>query len=206
MKQHAAWRHPEVDMPGGIFRGGPGRPVRLPGPAPACLRRRAAAPDPGPPASLTADRPRAGGAEDAGGGPVKPGHVPANLVVTLDTVKGMWATSWASSARPTAPRAVARARELSLIPGRGPSQPRPGHCIPTTARHQRRARLHLGARCSPEDSTRHVPFRGTPGPPDLPSVRRTERTPKGGSAMATVKPDPSNGSTALTRTAAALAS
>jgi len=25
------------------------------------------------------------------------------LVVTLDTVKGMWATSWASSARPTAP-------------------------------------------------------------------------------------------------------
>src|SRR5207248_1092064 len=39
----------------------------------------------------------------------------------------------------------------------------------------------------PEDSTRHVPFRGTRGPPDLPSVRRTERTPKGGSAMATVK-------------------
>ena len=24
MKQHAAWRHPEVDMPGGIFRGPPG--------------------------------------------------------------------------------------------------------------------------------------------------------------------------------------
>ena len=38
------------------------------------------------------------------------------LVVTLDTVKSMWATSWASSARPTAPRGVARARELSLIP------------------------------------------------------------------------------------------
>ena len=50
------------------------------------------------------------------------------------------------------------------------------------------------------------PFRGTPGPPDLPSLRRTECTPEGGSAMATVKPDPSNGGTALTRTAAALAS
>ena len=101
---------------------------------------------------------------------------------------------------------VARTRVLRLIPGRGPSQPRPGHYIPTTARHQRRARLHLGARYSPEDSTRHVPFRGTPGPPDLPSVRRTERTPKGRCAMATAQPGPSNGSTALTRTAAALAS
>ena len=101
---------------------------------------------------------------------------------------------------------VARARVLSLIPGRGPSQPRPGHCIPTRAWHQRRARLHLGARCSPEDSTRHVPFRATPGPPDLPSVRRRERTPKGRCAMATVKPGPSNGSTVLTRTATAPAS
>ncbi len=35
---------------------------------------------------------------------------------------------------------------------------------------------------------------------------RTECTPEGGSAMATVKPDPSNGGTALTRTAPALAS
>jgi len=31
MGQHAAWRHLKVDMPGGIFRGSPGRPVRLPG-------------------------------------------------------------------------------------------------------------------------------------------------------------------------------
>jgi len=42
MGKHAAWRHLKVDRPGGTFRGGPGRPVRLPGPAPACLRRRAA--------------------------------------------------------------------------------------------------------------------------------------------------------------------
>jgi len=34
------------------------------------------APYPGPPASLTADRPRAGGAADTGGGPVKPGQCP----------------------------------------------------------------------------------------------------------------------------------
>jgi ATP/maltotriose-dependent transcriptional regulator MalT len=37
------------------------------------------------------------------------------LVVTLDTVKGMWATSWASSAA-NRTEGVARARGLSLIP------------------------------------------------------------------------------------------
>jgi len=60
------------------------------------------APDPSPAASLTADRPRAGGAADAGGGPVKPGQCP-RLGGHPDTVKGTWATSWASSARPAAP-------------------------------------------------------------------------------------------------------
>jgi hypothetical protein len=128
------------------------------------------------------------------------------LVVTLDTAKRHVGHVLGKLGAASRTESVARARVLSLIPGRGPSQPRPGHCIPTRARHQRRARLHLGARCSPKDSTRHIPFRGTPGPPVLPSVRRTERTPKGGSAMATVKPGPSNGSTALTRTAAAPAS
>ena len=149
------------------------------------------APDPGPPASLTADQPRAGGAADAGGGPVKPGQCPrigghpGHGQRHAGHVLGkLGAASHTES--------VARARVLSLIP--------------TTAMQQRRARLHLGARCSPEDSTRHVPFRGTPGPPDLPSVRRTERTPEGRCAMATVKPGPPNGSTALTRTAAAPAS
>ena len=50
------------------------------------------------------------------------------------------------------------------------------------------------------------PLSGDAWPAGLPSVRITKRTPEGGSAMATVKPDPSNGGTALTRTAAALAS
>ena len=163
------------------------------------------APDPGPPASLTADRPRAGGAADTGGGPVKPGQCPR---IGGHPGHGQRHVGHVLGKLGAASRteSVARARVLSLIPGRGPSQPRPGHYIPTRARYQRRARLHLGARRSPEDSTRHVPFRGTPGPPDLPSVRRTERTPKGGSAMATVKTGRSNGSTALTRTAAAPAS
>ena len=125
------------------------------------------------------------------------------LVVTLDSVKKHVGYVLGKLGAASRTESVAQARVLSLISGRGPSQPRPSHCIPTRARYQRRARLHLGARCSPEDSTRHVPFRGTPGPPDLPSVRRTERTPEGGSAMATVKPGPSNGSTALTRTATA---
>ena len=75
---------------------------------------------------------------------------------TLDAVKSMRAPSWASSARPAAPRPWP-GPQLSLIFGRVPPQPRPGHYIPATARHQHRARLHLGARCSPEDSTRHAP-------------------------------------------------
>ena len=111
------------------------------------------------------------------------------LVVTLDSVKKHVGYVLGKLGAASHTESVPRARVLNLIP--------------TTAWQQRPARLHLGARYSPEDSTRHVPFRGTPGPPDLPSVRRTERTPEGGSAMATVKPGPSNGSTALTRTATA---
>ena len=170
----------------------PGRPVWLPGPAPACLRRQAGRLTPASPASLAADRPRAKGAADAGGGPARSGHCPR---IGGHPGHGQKHVGYVLGKLGTANRieSVARTRVLRLIPGRGPSQPRPGHYISTTARHQRRARLHLSARCSPEDSTRHVPFRGMPGPPDLPSVRRTERTPEGGSAMATAQPGPSNG-------------
>ena len=189
MKQHAAWRHPEVDMPGGIFRGGPRAPRCRPGqPWLFCGRRpresgrtgsssdpepdytrepgqlvlarillartgpgrrspcsaglsRASEPArrprasrsatwpgssvpplpdrrrliPAPPASLTADRPRAGGAADAGGGPVEPGHCPrigghpGHRQRHVGHVLGKL-----SAANRT--ESVARARELSLIP------------------------------------------------------------------------------------------
>ena len=56
------------------------RPARLPGPAAACLRRRASRAGTRPGRRIAArhrrpaDQPRAGGAGDAGGGPVEPGH------------------------------------------------------------------------------------------------------------------------------------
>ena len=63
-----------------------------------------AAPDPGSPTSLAADRPQlevlrmlaAGRSNQA---------IARELVVTLDTFKSIWATFWANPARPTAPRA-----------------------------------------------------------------------------------------------------
>ena len=116
------------------------------------------------------------------------------LVVTLDTVKSMWATSWASSARLTAPSPWPGPANLASSPDAPPVPPagggqrhqvprgnrptgavrgplpscgsfaaRPGHCIPTTARHKRRARLHLGARC-PRKIPPGIPLSGDAWP------------------------------------------
>ena len=124
MGQHAAWRHLKVDMPGGIFRGGPpGVPFGyLAGSSVPSPPGRA--PDPGRPASLTADRPRAGGAADTGGGPAKPGQCPR---IGGHPGHGQRHVGHVLDQLGTASRteSVARARVLSLIPGRGPSQPRP---------------------------------------------------------------------------------
>ena len=109
------------------------------------------------------------------------------LVVTLDTVERYVSHVLGKLGAANRTESVARARELSLHAltrrlshGRaagsgtrcrvetgprcrqGPAQLRAsqlgrGHYIPTPARHKRRARLHLGARCPPEDSTRMSP-------------------------------------------------
>ena len=84
------------------------RPARLPGPAPAGVRPRAASADRIGPCPArhrrSADQPRAGGAGDAGGGPVEPGHRRASWWSPWTPSRSTSATSWASSARPTAPR------------------------------------------------------------------------------------------------------
>ena len=96
-------------------------PVRLPGPAQARVRRRTShtgrgeahpsAARPGRPA----DRPRAGSPRDAGGG--RPNQAIADqLVVTLDTVKKHVGHVLGKLGAANRTEAVARARELRLIP------------------------------------------------------------------------------------------
>ena len=106
-------------------RAGAGRrrgPARLPGPAPARLRRRARRAGSragghrgGAGPGRAADQPRAGGAGDAGGGQVEPGHR-RELVVTLNTVKKHVSHVLGKLGAANRTEAVARARELGLIP------------------------------------------------------------------------------------------
>ena len=80
-----------------------------------------AAPGPGPDTAVVrrhrrpADQPRAGSAEDAGGRPVQPA-IAGQLVVTLDTVKKHVGHVMGKLGAANRTEAVARARELSLIP------------------------------------------------------------------------------------------
>jgi LuxR family transcriptional regulator, maltose regulon positive regulatory protein len=69
----------------------PRRRTRLPGPGAAGVRRQGR-------------RARRRARRRAGAGPGRAARIAGELVVTLDTVKSMSATCWASSARPTAPR------------------------------------------------------------------------------------------------------
>ena len=141
---------------GSGFRAAAERPARLPGPAPAGLRRRAdrARSRPVRP-RRSADQPRARGADDAGGGPVEPGH---------RRRAGGHPGHRQETCRPCA----GQARRGQPHRGRGPG-PRAGP-HPLTRRPSRRraadsgtgcqaqtpGQLHLGARCPPKDSTRLV--------------------------------------------------
>ena len=98
-----------------------GRPARLPGPAPAGLRRRAcrarhrARHRRGARHRRPADQPRAGGAGDAGGGRSNQA-IAGQLVVTLNTVKKHVGHVLGKLGAANRTEAVARARELGLIP------------------------------------------------------------------------------------------
>jgi len=122
-------------MPGGIFRSGPGRPVRLPAPGSSVPsppgRPRLI---PAPPASLTADRPRAAGAADLAAG--QPDQAIAReLAVALDTVK-------ACRPRP------GHARRGQPHRGRGPSPRTEPHPLTRHPSHWRA--VDSGTRCRVE--------------------------------------------------------
>ena len=98
------------------------RPARLPGPAATCLRRRASRAGTRPGRRIAArhcrpaDQPRVGGAGDAGGGPSNQA-IAGELVVTLDTVaKKHVGHVLGKLGAANGTEAVARARELSLLP------------------------------------------------------------------------------------------